>query len=126
MIQKIVTLKFNEAKKYLEVFETLDITKEVVDDLIEAYKNKEGPFVYAIIRKEDIIVCVIVCSYLNTRPGPYTIFNAACRRTMVITTCIWVIQSTTTIVVPKIPLRPRTIARYPHGGYSHQFVKYVM
>ena len=36
-----------------EVFETLDITKEVVDGLIEAYKNEEGPFVYAVIRKSD-------------------------------------------------------------------------
>ena len=36
-----------------EVFETLEIAKEVVDDLIESYKNEDGPFVYAVIRKED-------------------------------------------------------------------------
>ena len=36
-----------------EVFETLEIAKEVVDDLIESYKNDDGPFVYAVIRKED-------------------------------------------------------------------------
>ena len=37
-----------------EVFETEEIAKEVINDLILSYQNKEGPFVYAIIRKEDM------------------------------------------------------------------------
>ena len=36
-----------------EVFETLDIATEVVDQLIECYQSEEGPFVYAVIRNED-------------------------------------------------------------------------
>ena len=36
-----------------EVFETLEDAKEVVDYLISSYDNIDGPFVYAIIRKED-------------------------------------------------------------------------
>ena len=36
-----------------EVFESKEIAKEVINDLIECYQNKEGPFIYAIIRKED-------------------------------------------------------------------------
>ena len=37
-----------------EVFETIDIAKDVVDSLIEAYEKEYGPFVYAIIRKNDL------------------------------------------------------------------------
>lgn len=36
-----------------EVFETLEIAKEVVDSLIECYDSKEGPFVFSLIRNED-------------------------------------------------------------------------
>ena len=36
-----------------EVFETLEIATEVVDQLIECYQSEEGPFVYAIIRNID-------------------------------------------------------------------------
>ncbi|MCR4910982.1 MAG: GNAT family N-acetyltransferase [Bacilli bacterium] len=36
-----------------EVFETLDIAKEVVDQLIECYNSIDGPYVYAIIRNKD-------------------------------------------------------------------------
>ena len=36
-----------------EVFETLEDAIEVVDQIIECYKDKDGPFVYAIIRNED-------------------------------------------------------------------------
>ena len=36
-----------------EVFETLDDAKEVVDQIIEWYKSKEGPFIYAVIRNSD-------------------------------------------------------------------------
>ena len=36
-----------------EVFETLEIATEVVNDLIESYSNPDGPFVYAVIRNED-------------------------------------------------------------------------
>jgi RimJ/RimL family protein N-acetyltransferase len=37
-----------------EVFETMEQTKEVVDFLISCYEGEEGPFVYAIIRKNDL------------------------------------------------------------------------
>lgn len=36
-----------------EVFETLEEASEVVNFIIESYKNEEGPFIYAIIRKSD-------------------------------------------------------------------------
>ena len=36
-----------------EVFETLDEAKEVVNSIIECYQSKDGPFIYAVIRKED-------------------------------------------------------------------------
>lgn len=36
-----------------EVFETLEEAKEVVDNIIECYNSETGPFIYALIRKED-------------------------------------------------------------------------
>ena len=36
-----------------EVFESLEETKEVVNQIISSYDSKDGPFVYAVIRKED-------------------------------------------------------------------------
>ena len=36
-----------------EVFETLEITHEVVEDLIQAYDNEDGPFVYPVFRISD-------------------------------------------------------------------------
>ena len=36
-----------------EVFESLEAASEVVDFIIESYDSEEGPFIYAIIRKED-------------------------------------------------------------------------
>lgn len=36
-----------------EVFETLEETKEVVDSLIKSYEEIDGPFIYALFRKED-------------------------------------------------------------------------
>ena len=36
-----------------EVFETLEETKEVVDQIIESYNSKDGPFIYAVIRNSD-------------------------------------------------------------------------
>lgn len=36
-----------------EVFETIEVATEVVKDLIDSYENDDGPFVFAIIRKED-------------------------------------------------------------------------
>ena len=36
-----------------EVFETLEIATEVVNQLIECYKEEDGPFIYAVIRKSD-------------------------------------------------------------------------
>lgn len=36
-----------------EVFETVEDAQEVVYQLIENYNSEDGPFVYAIIRKED-------------------------------------------------------------------------
>ena len=36
-----------------EVFETLEIAKEVVQDLIDSYESEDGPYVFAIIRKID-------------------------------------------------------------------------
>lgn len=36
-----------------EVFETIEEAKEVVDFIIESYKSENGPFIYAVIRKED-------------------------------------------------------------------------
>ena len=36
-----------------EVFETLEEATEVVDQIIKNYDNENGPFVYAIIRKQD-------------------------------------------------------------------------
>jgi hypothetical protein len=48
MIQKIVTLKFNEAKKYLEVFETLDASismdvQRIKNELIEEILESDNP-----------------------------------------------------------------------------------
>ena len=42
-------------KKYVpdEVFETLEEASIVVDQIIQSYDNEDGPFIYAIIRKED-------------------------------------------------------------------------
>ncbi len=42
-------------RKYVpdEVFETLEEAQEVVDQIIKCYQSKDGPFVYAIIRKKD-------------------------------------------------------------------------
>lgn len=36
-----------------EVFETIEEASEVVDAIISNYNNEDGPFVYAVIRKED-------------------------------------------------------------------------
>ena len=36
-----------------EVFDSLEEAKTVVDNIIKSYENKDGPFVYAVIRKED-------------------------------------------------------------------------
>ena len=42
-------------KKFVpdEVFDTLEEASEVVDFIIKSYESKDGPFVYAVIRKED-------------------------------------------------------------------------
>ena len=42
-------------RKYVpdEVFESLEETNDVVDQIIKNYEEKDGPFVYAIIRNED-------------------------------------------------------------------------
>lgn len=42
-------------RKYVpdEVFESLEETNDVVDQIIKNYEAKDGPFVYAIIRNED-------------------------------------------------------------------------
>ncbi len=36
-----------------EVFETPEIAGEVINDIISSYGNEDGPFIFAIIRKED-------------------------------------------------------------------------
>lgn len=36
-----------------EVFETIEEAREVVDAIISNYNNEDGPFVYAVIQKED-------------------------------------------------------------------------
>ena len=36
-----------------EVFDSLEEASEVVNQIIKSYENKDGPFVYAVIRKED-------------------------------------------------------------------------
>ena len=36
-----------------EVFETLEEAEGVIDFIIESYKSEEGPYIYAVIRKED-------------------------------------------------------------------------
>ena len=36
-----------------EVFESLEEASEVVNQIIENYDNEDGPFIYAVIRKED-------------------------------------------------------------------------
>ena len=36
-----------------EVFETIEVATEVVESLIASYEDEDGPFVFAIIRKED-------------------------------------------------------------------------
>ena len=42
-------------RKYVpdEVFESLEEAREVVNQIIANYQNKEGPFIYAVIRKTD-------------------------------------------------------------------------
>jgi ribosomal-protein-alanine N-acetyltransferase len=42
-------------RKYVpdEVFDSLEEAVEVVSNLIASYENKDGPFVYAVIRKSD-------------------------------------------------------------------------
>ncbi len=42
-------------RKYVpdEVFETLEEASEVVDQIIQNYETKDGPFVYSVIRKAD-------------------------------------------------------------------------
>ncbi len=42
-------------KKFVpdEVFDSLEETSEVVNQIIQNYESKDGPFVYAVIRKED-------------------------------------------------------------------------
>ena len=36
-----------------EVFDSIEEASEVVNQIIKSYENKDGPFVYAVIRKED-------------------------------------------------------------------------
>ena len=36
-----------------EVFETLEDATEVVNQIIESYENDDGPFIFAVIRKQD-------------------------------------------------------------------------
>ena len=36
-----------------EVFKSIEEAKEVVDFIIQSYENNDGPFIYAVIRKED-------------------------------------------------------------------------
>ena len=36
-----------------EVFNSLEETSEVVNQIINSYDNEEGPFVYAVLRKKD-------------------------------------------------------------------------
>lgn len=36
-----------------EVFETEEETKEVIKHIIDSYDSKDGPFIYAVIRKSD-------------------------------------------------------------------------
>ena len=36
-----------------EVFETLEDAEGVIDFIISSYENKEGPYIYAVIRKSD-------------------------------------------------------------------------
>ena len=36
-----------------EVFETLEDAKEVVNFIIESYKNEDGPFIYSVLRVSD-------------------------------------------------------------------------
>lgn len=42
-------------RKYVpdEVFDSLEEAQEVVNHIIDSYDNKDGPFVYAVIRKKD-------------------------------------------------------------------------
>lgn len=42
-------------QKYVpdEVFDSLEETKDIVDQIIKNYESEDGPYVYAIIRKED-------------------------------------------------------------------------
>lgn len=42
-------------KKYVpdEVFDSLEEASEVVDQIIKSYDSEDGPFVYAVIRRED-------------------------------------------------------------------------
>lgn len=42
-------------RKYVpdEVFETLEEAQEIVDFIIDRYESSDGPFIYAVIRKED-------------------------------------------------------------------------
>lgn len=36
-----------------EVFETLEDAKEVIEQIISCYQSEDGPFIYAILRKND-------------------------------------------------------------------------
>lgn len=38
-----------------EVFETIEEATEVVSFIIESYKKEDGPFIYAVIRKTDLV-----------------------------------------------------------------------
>lgn len=38
-----------------EVFETLEDATEVVNQIIQSYKSKDGPFIFAVIRKEGSV-----------------------------------------------------------------------
>ena len=42
-------------RKYVpdEVFETLEDATEVVNQIIESYESEDGPFIFAVIKKED-------------------------------------------------------------------------
>lgn len=36
-----------------EVFDSVEVAKEVIEGIIESYDSEKGPFIYAVIRKED-------------------------------------------------------------------------
>ena len=39
-----------------EVFETLEAAEETVRELIEAYQSPDGPYVYAVVRKDGVLL----------------------------------------------------------------------